>query len=76
MSNTKPTPEQAMSILSLGWQLLVITPIWFAMQYMILDALGDAVSWKTWALFFVYVPATVLGIILFSVTRIILDGKE
>ena len=76
MSDTKPTPKQVMSMLSLVWQLLVIAPIWFMLQYMILDALGDAISWKAWALFFVYIPVTGLGVLLFTATRIILDGKE
>ena len=76
MSNKKPNPEQALSMISLAWQLFVLAPIWLVLQYMILDALGDTVSGKVWGLYWVYAPACVVGVIVHGVTRTVLAGKK
>jgi hypothetical protein len=68
--------KQKISLISLCWTLFVTAPLWFAIQYAILDGLGDAVSSKVWAMFLAYFPACMFGIVLTGVAKVILDGDD
>ena len=68
--------KQILSIMSVLWTFFVTAPLWFVLQYAILSGLGDAVSSKAWAMFIVYVPACLLGIVLIGITKVILDGDD
>jgi hypothetical protein len=68
--------KQILSIMSVLWTFFVTAPLWFVLQYAILGGLGDAVSSKVWALFIVYVPACLAGVVLIGITRVVLDGDD
>lgn len=45
------------------WSLLVTTPMWLVLLFVILQAGGDAIPYWAWLLYFCYVPTYFLGVI-------------
>lgn len=55
------------------WQLFVSGPLWWAMQFMMLQALGDKAGVSLWTLFFCYVPTACVGQLLVGLYRLFLN---
>jgi len=53
------------------WNLLITTPIWLILLFMVLNA-NEMPVW-TWVLYWVYVPCQVLGVILVGIARAITE---
>jgi hypothetical protein len=58
-----------------SWSLFVTAPMWLVLLFSILRALGDSLPVWAWVLYWVYVPATVLGIILTGIAKSLLESK-
>ena len=67
--------EQVLGCILALWSLLITGPIWLILLFAILQALGDSVPVWAWVLYWVYVPACVLGIASSHVAKTLLRGE-
>lgn len=75
MSKNEMNGEQLTGCLLSIWSLFVTGPIWLVLMFVILKALGDAIPTWGWVLYWIYVPATVLGILTGMVGKQLLASK-
>lgn len=57
------------------WSLLVTGPILLILLFVVLNALGDSIPVWSWVLYWIYVPALVLGILTSAVGKQMLAKK-
>lgn len=75
MAKDELSGEQMTGCLLSIWSLFVTGPIWLVLMFVVLNALGDAIPTWGWVLYWIYVPATILGILTGMVGKQLLASK-
>lgn len=75
MAESKMNCDQLVGCVLSVWSLFVTAPIWLILMFVILNALGDAIPTWGWILYWIYVPANILGILTGMVGRYLIETK-
>lgn len=76
MTKSDPTPSQFTGCMAISWRLFVTTPMWLALLFALCRAAGDALPTWAWVLYWCYVPASVLGVVVAGTAEIISIGEK
>jgi len=75
MSGKELSGTETVGCLMSIWQLLITGPIWLILLFQVLTALGDAIPSWSWVLYWIYVPACVLGVISGAFGKLLMERK-
>lgn len=68
--------QKTLIVLGLLWNVFVVSPIWFVLFFVTLNALGDNIPVWGWLLYWIYVPSNILGVVLYTIARLVFEDHK